>query len=81
MPELTYHPGQRVRITQQVVTGRSTTTTTVEGEIVRAGQQKTGSWFAHAQDKKLWIDRLELRKTDGELITLNLDQYSRIEPA
>jgi hypothetical protein len=28
----------------------------------------------------LWLDRLELRRPDGELVTLNLDQYSLIEP-
>ncbi|MEZ6317355.1 MAG: hypothetical protein R3B49_01185 [Phycisphaerales bacterium] len=79
MFELEYLPGTRVRVTQQIVTGRSTTTTVVEGEVVRAGRQKTGSWFAHAKDKKVWVDRVEVRKDDGELILLNLDQYSRVE--
>ena len=54
--------------------------TELEGEVLRAGQQQTGSWFAHSKDKKLWLDRLEIRKDDGELITINLDQYSRVEP-
>ncbi|GJM20045.1 MAG: hypothetical protein DHS20C14_22580 [Phycisphaeraceae bacterium] len=79
MIEMRYEAGMRVRVTQQVVTGRSVTSTAVEGEVVRAGQQKTGSWFAHSLDKKLWVDRVELRKDDGELITLNLDQNSRVE--
>ena len=59
--------------------GTGTTTTTVEGEILRFGQQKTGSWYAHAKDDRLWLDRLELRKDDGELVTCNLDQYSRVD--
>ena len=79
MFELEYKAGTRVRVTQQVVMGHGTSTTVVEGEVVRAGRQKTGSWFAHAKDKKVWVDRVELRKDDGELITLNLDQYSRVE--
>lgn len=72
-------PGQRVRITQQLPFGQQTRTTSVEGVIVRMGQQKTGSWFAHAKDDKLWIDRIELQKDDGERVVCNLDQYSAIE--
>ena len=74
-----YAPGTKVRVTQQVPRLTGVMTTTVEGTVVRYGQQKTGSWFAHAQDDKLWLDRLELRKADGELVVLNLDQYSRVE--
>lgn len=74
-----YEPGMRVRITQQIPFGRATTTTSVEGRIVRFGQQKTGSWFAHAKDDRLWLDRIELRKDDGELIVCNLDEFSRVE--
>ena len=55
--------------------------TTVEGTVVRWRQARTGSWFAHAKDDKLWLDRLELRRDDGELVTLNLDHYSLVETA
>jgi hypothetical protein len=54
-------------------------TITVEGTVVKFGQGKTGSWFAHSRDKKLWLDRLEIRRDDGEQIVLNLDQYSNVE--
>lgn len=74
-----YQIGDRVRVVQQVPRRTGTTTTSVEGVILRAGQQKTGSWFAHSKDKKLWLDRLELRLDDGELVTVNLDQFSRVE--
>ncbi|MBL8746123.1 MAG: hypothetical protein JNK58_07185 [Phycisphaerae bacterium] len=82
MPPLTvsnYQPGTLVRVTQQIPFGKGITTTTVEGTVLRFGQQKTGSWFAHAKDDKLWLDRLELRKSDGELVVVNLDQYSVVE--
>lgn len=74
-----YQPGQRVRVTQQIPRQTGTLVTAVEGLIVRFGQQKTGSWFAHSKDHKLWLDRLELRKDDGELVVVNLDQYSSVE--
>ena len=75
-----YKPGTRVRVTQQIAFAKGTQTSTVEGEIIRFGQQKTGSWFAHAKDDKLWLDRLELRKDDGEIVTCNLDRFSRVDP-
>lgn len=74
-----YIPGQRIRITQQVPRLSGTMTTTTEGLIVKCTQAKTGSWFAHSKDHKLWLDRLELRKDDGEMVVMNLDQYSRVE--
>lgn len=72
-------PGQHVRVIQQVPRLSGSHMTSVEGEVVSMGFGKTGSWFAHSKDKKLWIERLELRKADGELVTLNLDQYTRVE--
>ncbi len=74
-----YTPGTRVRVTQQLPRQSGTTTATVEGVVLKFEQQKTGSWFAHSRDNKLWLDRLELRKDDGELVALNLDQYSNVE--
>ncbi len=74
-----YTPGQRVRVTQQIARPRAAQSITFEGVIVRFGQQKTGSWFAHAKDDRLWLDRLEVRKDDGEIVVCNLDRYSRVE--
>ncbi|MEN0019380.1 MAG: hypothetical protein AAF747_00695 [Planctomycetota bacterium] len=76
---MSYKVGDRVRITQQHPRGSGTLSTGVEGVILRFGQQKTGSWYAHSEDKKLWLDRIELRKADGELVVCNLDQYSSVE--
>ncbi|MGQ0627889.1 MAG: hypothetical protein ACT4PL_07285 [Phycisphaerales bacterium] len=76
-----YAPGSRVRVTQQVPrpVNNSTMTTTSEGTVERYEQSKTGSWYAHAKDDKLWLDRLVLRKDDGEQVYLNLDQYTVVE--
>ena len=46
---------------------------------MRYEQKQTGSWFAHSKDDKLWLDRLVLRKEDGEITSLNLDDYTRVE--
>ena len=74
-----YGIGSLVRVTKQLVHGEDRSPFAVEGEIVRMGQQKTGSWYAHSRDKKLWLDRLELKKADGEIVVVNLDQHTVVE--
>lgn len=74
-----YQPGKRVRVIQQIPMRAGTWAEIVEGVITRYQQSKTGSWFAHAKDDQLWLDRLELRLDDGEITILNLDQYTVIE--
>jgi hypothetical protein len=71
--------GTRVRVTQQVPRRQGHLKTAVEGSVVRYEQSKTGSWYAHGKDDKLWLDRLVLRRDDGEIVYLNLDQYSLVE--
>lgn len=72
-------PGSRVKVTQQQPNREKAWTNSVEGEITRYQQAKTGSWFAHSKDDQLWLDRLELRLDDGEIVVLNLDRYTVIE--
>jgi hypothetical protein len=72
-------PGVRVKVTQQIAARNHTWTSDVAGTVVEYRQKQTGSWYAHSKDDKLWLDRLQIRKADGELTTLNLDEYSHIE--
>jgi hypothetical protein len=72
-------PGARVKITQQIAARDYTLTSEVRGTVTAFEQKPTGSWYAHSKDDKLWLDRLTLRKDDGEVTTLNLDAASRIE--
>ena len=72
-------PGAKVKITQQIAGRTEAWTSDVRGTIVSYEQKQTGSWFAHSKDDKLWLDRLTIRKADGELTTLNLDEYSHVE--
>lgn len=79
LPQTNLQPGQRVRVTTQIPKGSDYLSTTFEGTVLAIKQEKTGSWYAHSKDKKLWLDRLELRMDDGEFRTCNLDQYTRVE--
>ena len=73
-----FKPGQAATVTQQIPHGQETWTTCVTGEVVGYEQRKTGSWYAHAKDDKLWLDRLILRKRDGEMVACILDGYTQV---
>jgi len=72
-------PGTKVKVTQQIGGRISSLNSEIRGTIVSFEQKSTGSWYAHSKNDKLWLDRLTLRKDDGELTNLSLDESSRIE--
>jgi hypothetical protein len=72
-------PGARVRVTQQIAARDHTWISEVRGTVVSYDQQPTGSWYAHSKGDKLWLDRLTLKKEDGELTSLILDAFSHID--
>ena len=71
--------GARVKVTQQIAARDYSWSSEVVGTVLGYEQKQTGSWYAHSKHDKLWLDRLSLRKDDGELTTLNLDDYSHVE--
>jgi hypothetical protein len=72
-------PGMRVKVTQQIAGRDRALVSETRGTVVEFRQKQTGSWFAHSKCDKLWLDRLTIREDDGEITTLNLDDYSRVE--
>ncbi len=74
-----FTPGQRVRVTQQIAQRQRVWTNTIEGQVVRFEQERTGSWYAHAKNDRLWLDRLTLTTADGEIVVINLDPYTHVE--
>ncbi len=72
-------PGAQVKVTQQIAARDHTLVSEIRGTVTEYEQKPTGSWFAHSKDDRLWLDRLTLRKDDGELTTLNLDAASHVE--
>src|SRR5438874_904301 len=72
-------PGTRVKVTQQIAGRDYAWPADVKGVVVDFKQSPTGSWFAHSKGDRLWLDRLVLRKDDGEITTLNLDEFTHID--
>jgi len=71
-------PNQRVRVTQEIVSREGTWTTAVEGTVVYCQARPTGSWHAHGKNDKLWLQRIRLRRDDGELIELSMDNRTQV---
>jgi hypothetical protein len=73
-------PGQRVRIIQTIERRDGDWRCETVGVIQSIELQKTGSWYAHGKDHKLWLRRIRLVKDDGEITVLNVDRFTQIEP-
>lgn len=71
-------PGAVVTVTQQIAARDYSWSGEITGTVVEYAQQETGSWYAHSKNDRLWLDRLTLRKADGEITTLNLDEFSNV---
>jgi len=66
-------PGTRVRVRQLLRHGDQSWPLEVAGVVLEHRMEPTESWFAHLPKDKLWLNRLRLRKDDGEVTLLNLD--------
>lgn len=71
--------GDRVRLTQQIPHGRGCWTTVIEGRVLSMTQEKTGAWYCHSKDGKLWLDRIVIRQDNGECSSCILDRFSRLD--
>jgi len=84
MPESQFPPGTPVRVVQVVMKRDESYEAQVDGVVEAWETQPTGSWFAHGKNHKLWLKRLRLRKADGELTSVVIDDrtsVAKIEPA
>lgn len=72
-------PGQRVKLYQEIDRREGNWRNEVVGTVVETFAQKTGSWNAHGKDDRLWLNRIRIRKDDGEESIISVDQYTRCE--
>jgi hypothetical protein len=71
-------PGDRVEVVHHVLVGAKHWTTTTCGTVVRAERRRHGLHFQRAGDDKVWSDFVVLRRDDGELTTVTLDEFTEI---
>jgi hypothetical protein len=71
---------QIVRVTQTVTTREGAWRTEMVGTVVHCTPLPTESWYAHGKSDRYWLMRLRLRREDGELVELIVDDKTIVEP-
>jgi hypothetical protein len=71
-------PQDRVRVTQTIQTRAGAWQTQIEGTVVRVASRPTGSWYAHGKHDKLWLKRVLLKRDDGELVELVINNQTQV---
>lgn len=83
MNESQFPPGTPVCVRQVVEHRVQDIVAEVVGVVEAWVDEPTGSWHAHGKQSKLWLKRLKLRKADGELVLLVVDDgtsIAKLEP-
>ena len=83
LPTEAFPPGTPVCVRQKTVRRGGPIEVETVGVVVEWEMLPTGSWYAHGKNDKLWLARLKLRKVDGEISLLVLDEgtsIARLEP-
>jgi len=73
------HPGDRIRITQQVRVGKRLWTTTVEGHFRELSYLETGITTERVREDDIVVPVVRFVKDNGELSSISLDENTRIE--
>lgn len=76
--EAQFPPGTPVCVRETVRRRSRDSVTEVVGVVESWDVLPTGSWYAHGKNNKLWLARLKLRKADGEITLLVIDDATEI---
>jgi hypothetical protein len=71
-------PGDRVEVVHEVKVGFRDWTTTTLGTVVATDRRRHSLHFNRNFDDKVFSDVLILRRDDGELTTITLDEFSEL---
>jgi hypothetical protein len=77
-------PGDVVEIKHQVKVGFRDWTTITRGTVIRTERRRHSLHFRRSFDDKVFSDVIVLRRDDGELTTVTLDEFSelrRLQPS
>ena len=71
-------PGDQVELIHQVKVGFNTWETKTTGEVVEATRRRHGLHYQRNFDDKAFSDIVVLKRPDGELTTVTLDEFSEL---
>lgn len=70
--------GDRVEVIHEVKVGFRSWNTTTVGTVVQKERRRHGLHFRRAHDEPALSDVIVLRRADGELTTVTLDEFSEL---
>ncbi len=70
--------GDRVDLRHQVKVGQQTWITTTVGTVVSTERRRHGLHYRRNYDDKVYSDVIVLKRDDGELTTVTLDEFSEL---
>jgi len=71
-------PGDRVQIRHEVKVGFRSWSATTEGTVVKKERRRHSLHYNRNFDDKVFSDVLVLRRPDGEVTTVTLDEFSEL---
>jgi len=74
-------PGDRIKVDHEVKVGLQVWHTQTKGEVVRTQRRRHGLHFRRNRDDKVFSDIIVMRREDGELTTVTVDEFTRIARA
>jgi hypothetical protein len=69
-------PGDRVELEHEVKVGFRSWTATTTGTVVRVDRRRHSLHFNRNFDDRVYSDVIVLKRDDGELTTITLDEFS-----
>jgi hypothetical protein len=72
-------PGDRIEVEHEVKVGSSKTwTTKTVGTVVNTERRRQGLHFRRNVDDKVFADAIVLKRDDGELTTVTMDEFTEL---
>jgi hypothetical protein len=71
-------PGDKVEATHLVIVGLKRWTAKTIGTVVRCERRRHGLHFRRQLDDKVYSDLIILKRDDGELTTVTMDEYTAL---
>jgi hypothetical protein len=72
-------PGDRVEVLHSIKVGQQTWDTATQGSVIRTERRRQGLHFRRNKDDKAFCDLVVLRRDDGEMTTVTLDEYTSLK--
>jgi len=72
-------PGDRIEVVHEVKVGSSKTwSSTTVGTVVNTERRRQGLHFRRNPDDKVYADMIVLKRDDGELTTITMDEFTEL---